>query len=534
MAMLPNEPPGGHTPVQPVLAARDVQSRTLRGSLWGLVAAAAGVPLAVVSTVVLTRTLSPRDFGRYALLAFLVPTAISLTDLGATNAFLQRGAAALGAGDKETLRRTCGQATTWSLARWPALVVASAFLFRDVLAVVLISVVGVVAVVCAGKGIALLSSIRNADLARIYLLANTLGTATTVLLAVQRSSPERVFLGGMAVHHLAMILQLRLDTAGSVRTRDCLRPARLTGLAQDLRFGSGIYASQTMTNLALGRSELAFFGAGQVQERAVYAGAFTMASRLTLPFDALFGALAPGLSAITADDDAWRAGRDRSLRLSGGLFTLLAGPLLFLVVVGADLLFPSSYAGLGEAAVLLAGASLLVSSCSAIPNIHFASRRVAPLLVAAGVGLAVNVAVCVLLIPAFGLAGAVAANVIGALVYSVALLIPMAVGADGAAARRFAAVVLTSLGSATTIAVAATAIDSRPARWVGAALGGLAATLLVARLGKLLLPSDVAAAAGALPARLSVPLVRLLAGATIPLSPHDPVGAGEEHTDESP
>lgn len=485
--------------------AREVQARALSGSVWGLASALCGLPLTIASTVVLARVLGAAGFGQYALYAFVVATVIGLSDLGFTSGQVQRGAAAFGRGDAEALGKMSGQALTWSLLRWPLLFCAFALYLHDVVATVALIVVAGFAVACSGVSLVLVCSIRNAELSRLSFVAGTLSAAATITACLGGAPPARILAFGLATQYSANALQLLYLRRDRPAWRHAFRPRSLTDARSDFTFGFTTYMSAQMATLTLSRSELLFFAPAQEVARGVFAAAYTVSSRLTLPIDAMYGALGASLSAVDATDDASR-GMARALRLSGTLFSLLAGPGVLLALVAADVLFPAAYTGIGRACVVLATTSLLVSSANPIIASYYARRRLRPLLRGSALALLVNVALSLLLISPFGLVGAVVANAASAVVYAAALTVPMlrAAGPPRAAILGYLGVVGPALLLAAALGLAVSTIDADGVRWLCAGILAILQPLVVLRLFPSLDTGDVDALARLLPRRLTV------------------------------
>jgi O-antigen/teichoic acid export membrane protein len=210
----------------------------------------------------------------------------------------------------------------------------------------------------------------------------------------------------------------------------------------------------------------------------------------------------------------------RTLRLSGSLFSLCAGPGVALAIVGADLLFPDEYVGLAPAAVVLAGGSLVVSSAAPIVAIYFSRRRPRPQLLAAAVALTTNVVLALALIPAFGLSGAVAANAIGAVIYAGVLVVPIMrqAGALRIPVTRYLRTVCAAVATSVMLGTATVALLTGPARWAVAASLGAVHTIAMARFAQSIDRTDVAVLRAHAPRRFAwaIDLLDRVASAPVP------------------
>jgi O-antigen/teichoic acid export membrane protein len=448
--------------------------------------------MTIVATVVLAHRLGPAGFGRYALLAFLLPVLVSVSDLGFSGGLMQRGATAYGRGDRFTIERGAGQALTWALLRWPALFVVGALLLRDSTATALYGIVSVVSIACSGVGMTLLSTVRGGELARVVLLGGSLNAITTIVMALARQTPSQIFAAGLAAQSCGLAVQIVYLRADRAAFRASFRPQSLAGTKPDFRFGATAFGGSQLAEFALSRSELLFFSSHQQAARGTYAAAWTTGNRLTLPLDALYGSLAASLTAVPRAEGADMRAVQRSLRLSAALFVIAAGPALLLAFAAARLLFPSSFHGVTTSTIVLAASALAVSSVNPLIAIYFASRRAKPQMVAAAAALAVNVGLSILLIPPYGLTGAVISNCFGALVYVVVLALPLlherTLRSD---VRDYVCVAGPPVVVGALIAVAVSLIDTILVTCIAGLILALVQPVLVSRIFRPLYQSDI-------------------------------------------
>jgi len=499
-----NEPETSRRP-----GLRHIQAQALRGSRWGLINAALGLPLAILTTVVIARELGATGFGKYALYGFVVPTAVQFSDLGMTTALIQRGAVAYGRGDTKAISLLSGQAFTWALVRWPVLFVCLAVFLDNLVAIALLGIVALASVACAGVGLVLVSTVRNAELSRLVLIAGAAASIASIGTAISGAPASVVFASGLAAQFAVLLLQIIYLRPSPPVLRACFRPRSLRGTRSDWAFGFTSYASAQLAALTLSRSELLFFGASQARERGVYAAAYTVGSRLTLPIDALYGSLGPSLAAVHGQGDAATRGAQRTLRLSATLFGMIAGPAVIAGLLAATLLFPADFDGLTSAALVLTVSSLVVSAVNPVLSLYYARRRARPALLASIVALACNLSLSAVMIPSHGLVGAVAANAVSAVIYAVALVMPLVRDRElGASVRAYARRIAMSLAGGLGAGVVIASIEGEIWPWaigVALALGQSGAWL---KFSSVLEPDDYRVLGELVPSRLRARLLR--------------------------
>ncbi len=103
----------------------------------------------------------------------------------------------------------------------------------------------------------------------------------------------------------------------------------------------------------------------------------------------------------------------------------MAPALIWLSAVASELMFPPSFVNVAPAAVVLTASSIVMSAIYPIASIYWSRRLTRPAFVGSAVGLGVNLVLSFALVPRFGLAGAVVANVIGCCFYALAVCRPL-------------------------------------------------------------------------------------------------------------
>ena len=239
-----------------------------------------------------------------------------------------------------------------------------------------------------------------------------------------------------------------------------------------------------------------------------------------MPIDALFGALSSSLAAVGSREDSLSRGIERTLRLSGALFALSAGPALAVTLAFANLAFPPSFTGLPVSAVALGVTSLLVSSANPILGILFAKREARPLVWASGLALLANLLASAVLIPAFLLTGAIAANMIGSAVFVGLLWIPMLKTDLAPALRSYIASATIPLALATAWALPLATVDYSAPVCAATVLLALGTSLLLGRVLPGLVEGDRRALLAVTHRRITTPFATIL-GAFVRVRPDD-------------
>lgn len=399
------------------LAPRELQSRALRGATWSAVSSVLALPLAILVSVVVARTLGPQGYARFAYLTFLIPLLIALTDLGFAQATSRSVSQAFASGDLGRTRELLGKALGWNLVRLPLLCVLVLAIARPgTLGAVL--VVAFLAISTAGGGLvfSLHAENRGATLAKLAVAEGLAVAIAPMIAALLGASPTTVWAAAFAAG--AAAAPAWLLTANPQLRRAALTPRLPRGLSPAFwRFGILALASSTGYLLVFSRSEVVILEAlGEDRALAVFALAYGLSQRLTTPVDTLLGPLTTALSALAgAHPHRFRAGFERAVRLSAFAAAFLAAAALTGTALLAPLMYGDAYAGVGLAFLALAAVSLLQSVAQPYTAHAYASGRPAVLLRVLAIALVVDVALAFVLIPLLGLWGAVAANAVGGL-----------------------------------------------------------------------------------------------------------------------
>lgn len=487
------------------LEPRELQARALRGVTWSTFSSLLALPLAIVVSVVVARTLGPEGYARFAYLTFLVPLLLALTDLGFAQATTRSVSQAFAAGDLERTRELLGKAQGWNLLRLPFLCVLVLAIARPgTLGAVL--VVAFLAISTGGGGLvfSLHAENRGATLAKLALAGGVAVAVASMTAALLGAGPTTVWAAAFAAG--AVVVPGWLLTANPRLRRAALTPRLPRGLSPAFwRFGILALATSAGSELVFSRSEVVILEAfGQDRVLAVFALAYGLSQRLTTPVDTLLGPLTTALSALAgAHPHRFQAGFERALRLSAFAAALLAATALVGTAFLAPVMYGDAYRGVALAFLALGAVSLLQSVAQPYTALAYASGRPGRLLRVLAVALVLDIAVALALIPSLGLWGAVVANAVGGLTALGLIVRSIA----GPASLRLAGVPAWRLAALTLVSCAAAGAAGLAGGWVHAAVGVLAAFAAGAgtfvagarAAGGLLPAADVEALLGVLP-----------------------------------
>lgn len=490
------------------LSAGELQRRAIRGATWSTISSTVALPLAILVSVVLARTLGPQEFARFAFLSFLVPFLFGATDLGFGQAMTRFASQSFAAGDLPGTRDLLGKALGWNLLRLPMVSAITVIVVGPdpVLALVLVG-----SLIASNAGSGLLFSIqaenRGAVNAKLAFLAAVTSGVSSMIAAVSGASGTTVFVVNL-VAGVVVVPGWILVANPSLR-RAAMTP-RMPRALPDVfwRYAITVLVLSLLSTLVFSRSEVAILEfLGEHQALAVFALAFGLAQRLTTPVDTILGPLLPALSAIAgAHPERMRAGFDRALRISSAAVAFLAGAAVIGTMLIAPVMFGPEYAGTGTAFAALAAVSLLRAGGQPYLALAHAIGRPAILLRANIVALVVDVALAFALIPSLGLWGAVIANAVGGAIAIVMTARATAVASDlrhvDVPFVRLGVLALVSCAAAYGLGLAGGEIHAAVGA-VAAFAGGTTCFVVLARLSGGLLPAaDADVLFDLLPARL--------------------------------
>jgi len=483
------------------------------GGLWRVAATLLPMISALGLSVTVSRVLGPEALGLQSLLSYLQGFVLNVFVLSLTQAGIQLLSSARGRGDEDALH--------W-LRRWSLQVHAVVGL---VLAALLLGLGGlreesmllwaVIAATALVDALSYALTVRVvtydgwARVSRRRLVSQGVGPLLGIAAVLGGLGVTGVFVGqavGSAYLLVALlVLQRRVPRTRGGGPRPAVGPVA--------RLWLGFVVTLVLTQVVERRVELVFLDWLSTQrEVGLFSAAFTLVSVAVAATAAVTGAALPAVARSTA------AGRDERLQgvlghalrvLAVGTPVLVAG-LLALGPVALLALYGSDF---GPSGPLLQGLSLVLVGApvaGAMAALHLGTGRVGVVVRGGLAAAAVDIGLCLALVPGLDAAGAVVAAVAAQLTYAVALLLP---------ARRQAAVASLRpglLGRPLLVAVLAGAAAAVPALllapWPGLVGGALVFAVVAAVAAVLVRPlraDDARWLSGVLPGPAGRAVVRL-------------------------
>ncbi len=488
--------------------------RALSGGLW--LAATQVMPMAttLLLSVAIERTLGKTALGQQGYVALVSSLLVTLLigSLSATG--VQLLAAARGRDDAREvarLSRLTTAAVTGSGALCAAVLLAIGSQQEQLRVLWLVAAV---TAVVDGVGSALQARIIARDgwqrIGSRRLVSQVVGPLLGVVALLGGAGLAGVFTAHAlaATGLLVALVPLAREPAGGGATGGA--PGQRTPLRPMAALAGGFLAANFFVTLLERRIE-GLFLSDQPAQLAAYSVAFNLFAVASFACGAITAAAMPSIATLAAagesgkiHDALARAARlivTASLLLGAAVASV--GPTVILVV----------YDDLPEAAALVPWIclALVVGPLAGLARVYWSGLgRLRPVLVTGAAGLAVDVAVAAALVPGFGAAGAVAANLAGVTTAGVALLVVTDRRVEGlrVGPRPVLGALVVAAPSAAA-AVAVTAAAPGVLGMVGAMAAFCAVALVVSRLVHPVAHDDVAWLAGALPDRVG-PLVRWL------------------------
>ena len=394
----------------------------LSSSIWSSASTLVSVPFLAGTTIALARILDPAGFGRYALYTFLTAILSAIADFGIGISILRRGAVAAGNADEEATLAAVRAGTTWSMVQIPVESCRRLSHTADV-----VDRRDLRCLYCPHAGIPRSFPLRDHDepASTTKLAYPCLGShqhCRRVSHGVSTHQADLVFAVSALVSGLPTIPQVFAVPKRLRRT--VFLPGKLNVSRADIGFGLGNLINSQLNTFVFSKSELLFFQAKQADARGQFAAIQTIAVRATLVPDALLGPLSFGLAgALGKGQETLR----RSFRLSCDavvmLFTLICPVTLAGIAVLTEPVLGPGYHGITGLALVLTVMSLLQTGATPLLCLRFAERRVRPLIIAGLVATMVDAGGAALLVPHYGVAGAVIASSAGSASYLICTLL---------------------------------------------------------------------------------------------------------------
>ena len=386
----------------------------VRGSLWTLVAAVTGVPIAFVVNLVVARALGPEGFGTVATYAAVVGVAMVILNLGISQSTVQWIAESrsrnLEAQRLHLIRNCVG---FHALLEGPAVAVVVVFMLRSASPWVwILGAVAALATQALGtSSVILTATARNAPAAKLSMVAGLALQVTTICVALATHSASATFSAQLAAGVLGPALCFLV-----IRTNErhaFLRPLLFRRLpAGFLRYGLSACGAALVGTLVYGRSEIFVLEAHRLRFAAgIFALATGLAGQITVPMDSVMGPLLPTAAGLLAEaPERATEAASRALRVTSVLASFTMATAVPVVVVAIPLLFGHQFVTARGPFLLLGIVSCLGSVTVPMTMFVLATRHAGSMLRVNLACLIVDAGLAIGLVPVLGLWGAVAAN----------------------------------------------------------------------------------------------------------------------------
>lgn len=402
-----------------VLDSQQLQERAISGAMWTMVHTVIAIPIAFMVNLLLARVLAPEGYGRLAVLTLLITIASSVLALGLTPAMVQFGAKAHSAGRPEEVRRILSASQGFRLLVVAPTLTIFVVLLIDVpwylLALALVFGVWVPAFL-DGAVITLLIENKSAAMAKIGLITTLAVQCGVVAAALSLGTADAIWSSRIVLSALAIGLAL-VSVAASYRSA-VLRPRLPRGFPVGFwRFAVPTGLAGLIGTLALSRTEVLFLQwLSTPAEVGLFALAYGVSGHVFAPAQALTGPLVPAVSSLReVGPDRVPLAFERTLRASSTIAALLVAAGVPALTLLLPTLYGQDFREAAPAVLVLGVVGSLVVSTGPVSAFVLARLSARLFLVANVSALAVDVVLAIALIPAWGLWGAVLANVGGTL-----------------------------------------------------------------------------------------------------------------------
>jgi O-antigen/teichoic acid export membrane protein len=422
----PLDEPEGH----PRLGREGIAGDMVRGSLWTLVAAVTGVPVAFVVNLVVARTLGPSGFGTLATYAAIVGVTITVLNLGISQSTVQWIAEARAENFEPRrlhLIRNC--VGYHAILEGPAVAVIVVIVLRHASPMVVIfGALAMLATQTLGtSSVILTATARNAPAAKLSMIAGLALQVTTIVVALATRSASATYSAQLVAGVLGPGLCF-LVIRGSER-KAFLRPLLFRQLpAGFIRYGLSACGAALVGTLVYGRSEIFVLQAHGLKVAAgIFALATGLAGQITVPMDSVMGPLLPTAAALLAEaPDRATEAASRTLRVTSVLASFTMATAVPVVLIAIPLLFGHEFLEARGPFLLLGLVSCMGSVTVPLSMFLLATRNAGSMLRINIIALVADAALAIGLVPLLGLWGAVTANA-GAQLLSFGLLTVIAI-----------------------------------------------------------------------------------------------------------
>ncbi|MGE9808307.1 oligosaccharide flippase family protein [Janibacter sp. G1551] len=500
---VPGEPDG--------LNGAQLQDRAVRGVAWTMIHTVVSVPIAFAVNLLLARVLEPEGYGRLAFLTTLIGIAGGILALGLSSAMIQFGAKAHASGRTDEVRGILSSSQGFRLLVVAPVLTLLVIALVDVpTALLILAIVFGVWVPAAldGGPITLFIENKTAAGARIAMVSGLVVQAGVVAAALWAGTADAVWAARVVLSAAGIALAL-LSIAPAYR-RAVLRPRLPRHFPAGFwRFALPTGIAGLIGELVVSRTEVLFLNwLSTPTAVGLFALAFGVSSHIFAPAQALTGPLIPaiaGLREVGLDKVATAFGR--ALRASSTVVALLTAAALPALTVLVPVLYGHEYTDAAAAVLALGVIGGLAVASGPVSAFVLARLSARVFLIANLCALAIDVALALALIPAFGLWGAVIANAAGTLTRLLILVVSEARDLRLTFAATVAMVMPALVGGAACLLGWGATLGTSLAPIVEACLASLVALALVllgmrvTRSG--LSPADTQTIVRVLPARMT-------------------------------
>ena len=462
-----------------------LRAKTVSGWLWTMGYVGLTTPVTFLANAVLARSLGLTEYGRYSYLMTVFALGSAALALGYGLAVARFAAARFGSGDRaELLRLLKAHNTVNVLWFGTATALLLIFLLQPAGRLAGVIVVAAFAVAYLESSSLALPALQRSDRAAQVALVGVLGVqAAVIAVALSTQDPEAVFIARLVVG--SVLAPLRLIALPRDVRWACLTFAVPRLPPEIWRFASLSYVGTLLGLLVFGRSEIVLLEAfDYIAALGIFALAFGLSSQVTSLIDAATGPLSVALTYRLAQAQAEDAGGRLLVQAQKAVLTcVVLWAALTLLPVSQLIPFLYGESFRPAAAVFLIGSAASFYQSAAAPMEALASALGKPELPlrANAAGFATGFALALLLIPHFGLYGAVWSNVAGQATSSTVLAVSVGrrVGASREVMRLLFRVGIAVMATA---GLAAAALNI--SLWGAAALWCVTTPLVLAALRK--------------------------------------------------
>ncbi|MFV0464194.1 MAG: polysaccharide biosynthesis C-terminal domain-containing protein [Nostocoides sp.] len=505
----PGEPLGAVEELTGV-TGRQLQAGAAKGALWTAIHTVVSLPVALLTNIVVARLLGVAEFGSLAVLTTIQGIAVAALGLGSGAALVQFGSKWFAAGrvapTEHLVSRVQGLQILVTMPLLTIVYLAIADLPPWGLAVLL--VLGVAAPTTIGVALdCLLIENRSAAAARITMVVSLASQGVIIVVAVWARQSDAVWASRVAFSGLVVLSAALVIAPGFRRAlRHPRWPRKMP--AGFWKFAVTSMVSGLVSMLVMSRTEVFVLDRFRTTaEVGIFALAFGLSAHVFAPAQAIVNPLVPAISAIHELSAAGRVERAflRTMRTASTASGFLVAVAMPAVAILVPTIYGHSFASAAPVVMGLGAAGGIALLTGPTSTFILARLAAAAILKATVAALVLNVGLALVLVPLWGVWGAVVANIAGALGLT-ALMLWLEVGqleVSWSLVVRSISPSLAGAGVGCAVFVLGRQIPSPMLGWLVAAVVGAVVYVGVLRVSRTGLTSDDAKAlVEALPRRL--------------------------------